>query len=218
MFLELFSSLIVNNRNGSDLSVSKNRMVVIYESNSRRPQLTIHLQRRDSTSSEHLPRPGLYIIIALIFLILASLLLVVILQFQSRRIDERLEAVKSAQQIPRRRGTDRAGRPPPVGPYILPSSSRLPPATSFPSVSCHGSIPDSASFSSGSQSSNDTDATASNPIDNPQLLPNLYSSVNKHSPKKTVQSPASLRSDHTFKFLDEPTSPTSFKSLHTLPP
>ncbi|KAI9614875.1 hypothetical protein H4Q26_009273 [Puccinia striiformis f. sp. tritici PST-130] len=174
-------------------------MVVIYESNSRRPQLTIHLQRRDSTS-EHLPRPGLYIIIALIFLILASLLLVVILQFQSRRIDERLEAVKSAQQIPRRRGTDRAGRPPPVGPYILPSSSRLPPATSFPS------------------SSNDTDATASNPIDNPQLLPNLYSSVNKHSPKKTVQSPASLRSDHTFKFLDEPTSPTSFKSLHTLPP
>ncbi|KAI9612768.1 hypothetical protein H4Q26_007927 [Puccinia striiformis f. sp. tritici PST-130] len=96
-------------------------MVVIYDSNSRRPQLTIHLQRRDSTS-EHLPRPGLYIIIALIFLILASLLLVVILQFQSRRIDERLEA-----------------------------------------------------------SSNDTDATASNPIDNPQLLPNLYSSSQREA-------------------------------------
>ncbi|POW07907.1 hypothetical protein PSTT_07984 [Puccinia striiformis] len=144
----------------------------------------------------------LYIIIALIFLILASLLLVVILQFQSRRIDERLEAVKSAQQIPRA-PRNRQSRETSTC-WAIHLAFILPPSTGH--------------FFPLGFSSNDTDATASNPIDNPQLLPNLYSSVNKHSPKKTVQSPASLRSDHTFKFLDEPTSPTSFKSLHTLPP
>ncbi|PLW10140.1 hypothetical protein PCASD_26103 [Puccinia coronata f. sp. avenae] len=62
-------------------------------------QLRLVLERRDAAlpsegSSSQLN--GIYIIVILAFMVVASLLLVAFLQYQSRRIDERLRAVMAA--------------------------------------------------------------------------------------------------------------------------
>ncbi|EHS62847.1 uncharacterized protein PGTG_22705 [Puccinia graminis f. sp. tritici CRL 75-36-700-3] len=174
------------------------RMVVLHDPNSRGPQISLFLHRRTPPSSSELLSAtlGVYIIFALVVVIIGSLLLVVVLQLQSRRIEERLQAVIAAHQPRQPRPRTRASMPTPC-PGIPPSRR---PAASFPSVSCRGSIPDS-SFSDDSPN---TDFTV------PHRIPNQLLSFNE---KSTRWSHNSL----TFKFLDEPYSPKSPESAHSLP-
>ncbi|OAV99860.1 hypothetical protein PTTG_25074 [Puccinia triticina 1-1 BBBD Race 1] len=171
-------------------------MVVINGPNSKGPTINLFLHRRGSPSLPEVPlsHSGRYIILALIFLVLCSLLLVIILQFQSRRIDQRLQAVIAAHQPRQTRPRSRLEAPPPC-PFIPPS--RRPPA-SFPSVSCRGSIPDS----SISDPSTDTDETV------PRRTPHLFIGFDSQNPPSACTHPSPV-----FKYLDEPFSPTSLKSL-----
>lgn len=121
-------------------------------SNLPRPGITHLIRRQNDPSSDHTFNPVAFsIILCLIMLIVISLLLVVGLLLQSRRLDKRLEAVIAANQLGKHRPRAQTAR---TG-FIPPTHQ---PAASFPSVgSCPHSISESCDHGGGSL---DSDLTA----------------------------------------------------------
>ncbi|KNZ48693.1 hypothetical protein VP01_547g2 [Puccinia sorghi] len=173
-------------------------MVVLQDPHYRGPQISLFPHRRADSSlpSDHSSQlSGSYIILALVFVILGSLLLVALLQYQSRRIDQRLQAVIAAHHprppLPRSRAPTHTPAP------FIPSAR---PPASFPSVSsCHGSIPDPSVHSDDSINTNSTMPPVTSRLIDSHLKETTFLDTDPHTP--------------TFKFMDDfdypSTSPNS---------